>query len=102
MEPLFDKLYPDGISDTIKTRLSNSYLIGEIFGMLFFGFLIDKIGRRTGVRYGRRHVGFAIEIKRLQSCLDCARNRFSGVWYHPCHCCEGECRLIATHGQESR
>lgn len=41
--------YPKGISKIIKTRLSNSYLIGEIFGMLFFGVLIDKIGRRTGI-----------------------------------------------------
>ncbi|KAK0266137.1 hypothetical protein LTR02_000917 [Friedmanniomyces endolithicus] len=49
MEPLFSKLYKEGMSSTIKTRLSNSYLIGEIFGMLFFGFLIDKIGRRTGI-----------------------------------------------------
>ena len=37
------------MSSTIKSRLSNSYLIGEIFGMLFFGVLIDRIGRRTGV-----------------------------------------------------
>ncbi|KAF2094974.1 MFS general substrate transporter [Rhizodiscina lignyota] len=49
MEPLFSDLYPDGISSTIKTRLSNSYLIGEIFGMLFFGWAIDKMGRRTGI-----------------------------------------------------
>lgn len=37
------------MSSTIKSRLSNSYLIGEIFGMLFFGVLIDRIGRRTGI-----------------------------------------------------
>lgn len=49
MEPLFSDLYKQGFSDSIATRLSNSYLIGEIFGMLFFGFLIDKIGRRTGI-----------------------------------------------------
>ncbi|OKP12218.1 hypothetical protein PENSUB_1954 [Penicillium subrubescens] len=49
MEPLFSVLYKDGMSSTIKARLSNSYLIGEIFGMLFFGVLIDRIGRRTGV-----------------------------------------------------
>ena len=49
MEPLFSDLYKEGMSSTIKTRLSNSYLIGEIFGMLFFGFIIDKIGRRTGI-----------------------------------------------------
>lgn len=37
------------MSSTIKSRLSNSYLIGEIFGMLFFGVLVDRMGRRTGV-----------------------------------------------------
>lgn len=37
------------MSSSIKTRLSNSFLIGEIFGMLFFGALIDRVGRRTGV-----------------------------------------------------
>jgi MFS family permease len=41
--------YKNTISTTIKTRLSNSYLIGEIFGMLFFGALIDRLGRRTGI-----------------------------------------------------
>jgi hypothetical protein len=41
--------YKDGMSSTMKARLSNSYLIGEIFGMLFFGVLIDRIGRRTGI-----------------------------------------------------
>ncbi|KAG4438161.1 hypothetical protein IFR05_006372 [Cadophora sp. M221] len=49
MQPLFKDLYPDGISSTIKTRLSNSYLIGEIFGMLFFGVTIDRFGRRSGI-----------------------------------------------------
>lgn len=49
MEPLFVDLYKKGMTDSIKTRLSNSYLIGEIFGMLFFGYIIDKIGRRTGI-----------------------------------------------------
>ncbi|ETI23796.1 hypothetical protein G647_05602 [Cladophialophora carrionii CBS 160.54] len=49
MEPLFTDLYKDGMSSITKTRLSNAYLIGEIFGMLFFGFIIDKIGRRTGI-----------------------------------------------------
>lgn len=69
MKPLLKLLYKDGLSDTMSTRLSNSYrasdkvetlvvscaltfnpsVIGEIFGMLFFGFVIDKIGRRTGI-----------------------------------------------------
>ena len=49
MKPLFTSLYPTTMSSTISTRLTNSYLIGEIFGMLFFGWAIDKIGRRTGI-----------------------------------------------------
>jgi MFS family permease len=47
--PMFVKLYPDVFTKTIKTRLSNAYLIGEIFGMLFFGYTIDIFGRRTGI-----------------------------------------------------
>jgi MFS family permease len=49
MEPLFSDLYGKAISSSIKTRLSNSYLIGEIFGMLAFGSIIDRLGRRTGI-----------------------------------------------------
>ncbi|KIV82677.1 hypothetical protein PV11_04771 [Exophiala sideris] len=49
MNLIFAKLYPDAISSSIKTRLSNSFLIGEIFGMLCFGFGIDRFGRRNGI-----------------------------------------------------
>ncbi|KAL2789366.1 MFS general substrate transporter [Aspergillus keveii] len=49
MEPLFSVLYANTMSSSIKSRLSNSFLIGEIFGMIFFGALIDRLGRRTGV-----------------------------------------------------
>ncbi|KAL2865981.1 major facilitator superfamily domain-containing protein [Aspergillus lucknowensis] len=49
MEPLFAVLYPNTMSSQIKSRLSNSFLIGEIFGMIFFGALVDRLGRRTGV-----------------------------------------------------
>ncbi|KAL3711283.1 hypothetical protein TMatcc_005081 [Talaromyces marneffei ATCC 18224] len=49
MEPFFSVLYGTAMSSTIKSRLSNSYLIGEIFGMLFFGVQIDRMGRRTGI-----------------------------------------------------
>lgn len=51
MNPLFADLYPDRFSATIKTRLSNAYLVGEVFGMLFFGWAIDKLGRRTGILF---------------------------------------------------
>lgn len=43
---IYDKTY---FNSTVKTRLSNAFLIGEIFGMLFFGLLIDQIGRKAGV-----------------------------------------------------
>lgn len=62
MEPLFTDLYETGMSDTIKTRLSNSYLIGEIFGMLFFGYIIDKIGRRTGIVFATLFLVLGIVI----------------------------------------
>jgi MFS family permease len=41
--------YPKALTSSIKTRLSNSILIGEVIGMLLFGFCIDKFGRRFGV-----------------------------------------------------
>lgn len=49
MNPIFAELFPNDFSDSIKTRLSNAFLIGEVFGMLFFGWAIDKLGRRTGI-----------------------------------------------------
>lgn len=49
MEPIFTQIYGSAASSSIKTRLSNSYLIGEVVGMLFFGFVIDKFGRRFGI-----------------------------------------------------
>lgn len=54
--------YPNAISKTIKTRLSNSYLIGEIFGMLFFGFTIDKFGRTTGIVFATAFLVFGIVL----------------------------------------
>lgn len=41
--------YKDTMTSKIKSRLSNSYLIGEVFGMLFFGVLVDRVGRKTGI-----------------------------------------------------
>ena len=43
-------VYPkDVFNSTIKTRLSNSFFIGEIVGQLAFGVAIDRIGRKAGV-----------------------------------------------------
>lgn len=41
--------YPKALTADIKTRLSNSILIGEVIGMLLFGLCIDRYGRRMGV-----------------------------------------------------
>ncbi|CAK7205775.1 hypothetical protein SEUCBS139899_008554 [Sporothrix eucalyptigena] len=49
MNLILAKLYPVTFTSVIKTRLSNAYLIGEIFGMLFFGYAIDRLGRRAGI-----------------------------------------------------
>ena len=49
MNPLLAQLYPKDYNGIMKTRMSNAFLIGEVFGMLFFGWGIDKLGRRTGI-----------------------------------------------------
>src|SRR5687768_12600049 len=41
-------IYPDALTDTIYSRLSNAFLIGMIIGMLFFGVIVDQLGRKTG------------------------------------------------------
>lgn len=49
MNPVLSQLYPKDYTKSIKTSMSNAFLIGEVFGMLFFGWAIDKLGRRTGI-----------------------------------------------------
>lgn len=49
MNLVLESLYPQTYTSIVKTRISNAYLIGEIFGMLFFGYAIDRLGRRTGI-----------------------------------------------------
>ncbi|BEI84934.1 hypothetical protein CcaverHIS002_0503350 [Cutaneotrichosporon cavernicola] len=47
--PLFANLYPDSFTPTLKTRISNAFFIRQIVGMLAFGALIDRIGRKFGI-----------------------------------------------------
>lgn len=49
LNAFFDSLYKEEFTSTMKTRLSNAYLIGNIVGMLLFGLVIDKFGRRFGI-----------------------------------------------------
>ncbi|KAH8729492.1 major facilitator superfamily domain-containing protein [Ilyonectria robusta] len=48
VELLLAIIYPDALTSSIYSRLSNAFLIGMILGMLFFGFIVDQLGRKTG------------------------------------------------------
>lgn len=48
VELLLAVLYPDVLTDSIYSRLSNAFLIGMIIGMLLFGVVVDQLGRKTG------------------------------------------------------
>ncbi|KAK7470524.1 hypothetical protein VKT23_001949 [Stygiomarasmius scandens] len=54
MNSVLTKLYPDVMTTEMKAsqvcqRLSNSILIGDVVGMIFFGLCIDRWGRRLGI-----------------------------------------------------
>ena len=44
---IFGVLYPD-LSTTMYSRLSNAFIIGMIVGMLGFGYISDRLGRKSG------------------------------------------------------
>ncbi|KAL2688440.1 metabolite transport protein [Phyllosticta citricarpa] len=48
VELLLAVLYPNTLTNSIYTRLSNAFLIGMIIGMLLFGGIVDHFGRKTG------------------------------------------------------
>ena len=48
VELLLAIIYPDALTNSIYTRLSNAFLIGMIVGMLLFGVIVDQLGRKTG------------------------------------------------------
>ncbi|KAJ4861865.1 sugar transporter domain-containing protein [Trichoderma breve] len=48
VELLLGAIYPDDLTNSIYSRLSNAFLIGMIIGMLFFGVVVDQLGRKTG------------------------------------------------------
>ncbi|KAL0569407.1 hypothetical protein V5O48_012561 [Marasmius crinis-equi] len=49
MNPILAQLYPKAATAEMKTRLSNSILIGDVIGMILFGLCIDRWGRRMGI-----------------------------------------------------
>lgn len=44
---IFGILYPD-LSTSMYSRLSNAFIIGMIVGMLGFGYISDRLGRKRG------------------------------------------------------
>lgn len=48
VELLLAVLYPNALTNSMYSRLSNAFLIGMIVGMLLFGTVVDQLGRKTG------------------------------------------------------
>lgn len=45
---LLTALYPDTLSVATQSQLTNAFIIGLIIGMLAFGFISDRLGRKSG------------------------------------------------------
>ncbi|KAF2788008.1 MFS general substrate transporter [Melanomma pulvis-pyrius CBS 109.77] len=45
---LFGVLYPGTLSVATQSQLTNAFIIGLILGMLSFGFISDRLGRKSG------------------------------------------------------
>ncbi|GAD95217.1 conserved hypothetical protein [Paecilomyces variotii No. 5] len=48
VELVMGVIYPDSLTTSVASRLSNAFLVGMIVGMLSFGYISDKVGRRAG------------------------------------------------------
>ncbi|KAH3684744.1 hypothetical protein WICPIJ_004275 [Wickerhamomyces pijperi] len=46
---IFSKMYPHDYTSSLKTRVSNSLLIGEIIGMIVIGLTCDYLGRKWAI-----------------------------------------------------
>lgn len=50
VESCLSKIYGSSVvTSTLTTRISNALLIGDIVGMLGFGLIIDRLGRKFGI-----------------------------------------------------
>lgn len=47
-ELLMAVIYPKSLTTAVAARLSNAFMVGMIIGMLSFGYISDKLGRKTG------------------------------------------------------
>ncbi|KAJ6054513.1 hypothetical protein N7444_003611 [Penicillium canescens] len=48
LELLMGVIYPESLTTAVAARLSNAFMVGMIIGMLSFGYISDKLGRKTG------------------------------------------------------
>lgn len=48
IELLMEVIYPKSLTTAVAARLSNAFMVGMIIGMLSFGYISDKLGRKTG------------------------------------------------------
>lgn len=48
IELIMGVIYPDSLTTAVAARLSNAFMVGMIIGMLSFGYISDKLGRKTG------------------------------------------------------
>lgn len=48
IELLMEVIYPQALTTAVAARLSNAFMVGMIIGMLSFGYISDKLGRKTG------------------------------------------------------
>ncbi|OKO97873.1 hypothetical protein PENSUB_9799 [Penicillium subrubescens] len=47
-ELLMEVIYPQALTTAVAARLSNAFMVGMIIGLLSFGYIWDKLGRKTG------------------------------------------------------
>lgn len=48
IELIMEVIYPNSLTTAVASRLSNAFMVGMIVGMLAFGYISDKLGRKTG------------------------------------------------------
>ncbi|KAI9021720.1 MFS phospholipid transporter-like protein [Phycomyces nitens] len=49
VEVCLTRIYGSQFNSSISTRVSNAMLIGDIFGQVCFGIIIDRLGRKFGI-----------------------------------------------------
>ncbi|KAJ5970184.1 uncharacterized protein N7479_000102 [Penicillium vulpinum] len=48
LELIMAVIYPKSLTTDVAARLSNAFIVGMIIGMLSFGYIADKLGRKSG------------------------------------------------------